>query len=314
MKFEFRIRFHLEETTHVNSDLVEFEILKLDNGPTLKIKGGYGKTISESNRLTIIGGPYATEQEATIAAYQARTALLIWATKNRIGIDLGSDYQRSHITDMGLSLLAAEHKEPVRNDVHGIDVYEKSGNVKFASLNIGVNLGKNAETLQIDFQQIFLSDREYPDKLKLACELYCSAFFDPLLEGRFILLVTAVEALLDPADRASGAVELVKDFIQDVKNSKLTQSDKDPLVAALKFIQKESIGQTGKKLAITKLPESLYQDMASDEFFKYCYGIRSSIVHIGKCKLTKTELANLTNTCLQFVGDLLAKLISESSS
>lgn len=114
--------------------------------------------------------------------------------------------------------------------------------------------------------------------------------------------MTAVEALLDPAAQASGAVELVKDFIQDVKNSKLTQSDKDPLVAALKFIQKESIGQTGKKLAITRLLESLYQDMASDEFFNYCYGIRSSIVPSGKCKLTKTELANLTNTCLQFWG------------
>lgn len=106
MEFEFRLRFHLEDTVHVNSALREFEVLKFDESPILRVKGSNGRSISESNRLAIIGGPYATEQEATKAAYQARTALLIWATKNRMGIDLGSDYPRSHIIDIGLSLLA----------------------------------------------------------------------------------------------------------------------------------------------------------------------------------------------------------------
>ena len=309
MAFDFRLRFHLQDTVHINSDLLELNLVELSDGSRIKLKGGIDDPIKNRHRLAVIGGPYVSENVALDAAFRARTALLLWATKQKLGIDLGSDYRAAYIFEPGLKMLEAQHGIPVRNDIHGIDVYGSTGEMRFALPDAKLNLGKSLDTFVADFRQVHSTEIKYSDRLKVACELYCSVFFDPSFQSRFITLVTAIEALLEPASRSVEAIRLVNTFAQTIKASGLSDLEKQQIISSLKWLDKDSIGQTGRKLAQRLLPNSRYADTESGAFFKHCYDTRSSIVHSGKAKLTMTQLASLTNDCMTFVADILAKMI-----
>ncbi|MGB7210653.1 MAG: hypothetical protein WBD27_18500 [Pyrinomonadaceae bacterium] len=177
--------------------------------------------------------------------------------------------------------------------------------MRFASVNARLRLGKNARTFKNDFKEVFENQKEYSDKLLLACELYCAAYFDEMVKSRFVTLITAVEALLTPKNRSAKIRKLIGEFARSIKDAELDEEEKEPLLSALHFIKKESIGQAGRNLAGRELNSSKYDGRSSSDFFKFCYKIRSQLVHSGKSKLTTSELVDLSNTCSKFVGDLL---------
>lgn len=80
-KYEFRIRFHLQDVAHLKSRFKELTLLKESSGVRIRIKGEIGVAIENSKRLAVIGGPFATINEAAEAANRTRISLLIWAAK-----------------------------------------------------------------------------------------------------------------------------------------------------------------------------------------------------------------------------------------
>lgn len=311
--YQFRLRFQLQDSIHLNSTLKKVTLFRGKNGIKLSIKGETNTTLKDSKRLAIIGGPYPSMEQAADAAERTRLSLLIWAAKQRLGIDLGSDYQSSYIFPSTLEMLTKRLGVQVRNDIHGIDVYENSGSVKFASVNGKLRIGKTYDALKKDLAYAFSAGKNYDDKLVLACELYSTSFLDSSVRSRFITLVTAAEALLVAKKRSVKAQELIEEFVNLPAITDLDEEEKKSLISALEFTKKESIGQTGKLLADQNLPDTIYDGRTSGDFFKYCYNIRSKLLHNGKSKLTVTELKNLSNTCSTFIGDLLDSLIGGDS-
>jgi hypothetical protein len=125
-EFEFRLRFHFSADNHIGHDAEELVVLEDETGRRLRLKsGGRGIPLKQQSRAALIGGPYRSEDEARHAATLAKRALLIWAVTQRVGVDLGDSKLRSGLTTYGLKLFEAQHGAPVRNDVHGVDVYPR---------------------------------------------------------------------------------------------------------------------------------------------------------------------------------------------
>jgi hypothetical protein len=145
--FEFRLRFNLLEGDRIEDPAEEKVLLEDSDGRRLRLKSGEaGVPIKERSRAALLGGPYATEQEARAAATQAKRAILIWAVSQRAGIDLGDGKLRGGLTAHGREWLSSQVGGRIRNDVHGIDVYTRENSLKFVSLNVKASVGRSSKT------------------------------------------------------------------------------------------------------------------------------------------------------------------------
>lgn len=154
---------------------------------------------------------------------------------------------------------------------------------------------------------------EQPDgvgrRLELAYGLVHLALLNANPEVKFILLVTAVEALIDDNQKKAPeiveALSLVREFL---KRSKAFASDvRDKLVELLQYDEMESINQLGARLA--RSLTNNYDGRKPDKFFKDCYNGRSRVLHGAltfQDRPTAREIERLNPHLQTFVIDLLA--------
>jgi hypothetical protein len=305
-QFEFRLRFHLREGDRIEEPAEEIVITENSAGQRLRLKSGeLGKPIKERSRAALIGGPYPTPEEARTAAEGAKRSLLIWAIRQRLGIDLGDGKARSGFTDYGRRWLEERVGGPVRNDVHGIDIYERDDGLKFVSLNMSANLGTSSKNLSQIVGAEFAQPTQLTDKQVVAAELYCSSFFDVSPRTRLVTLVSSVEAVLELQERPPEAVQLVETFKAAVNNGGLDLVTRSSLLGSLERLRRESIGQAGRRLAKELLGEREYAGTNASKFYSDCYELRSQIVHDGYVHDRGTDLPEVANALSTFVADLL---------
>src|SRR3569623_1051328 len=205
--YEFRLRVNVASGYRIDCDRNEVTLDRTPDGVELRLKAGVPNTpIKENERLAFLGGPYATEHDARRAANWATTALLRWAVIHRIGIDISDGYPRSWATPDGWSKLEHEHGVPVRNELHGVDVYEAARGTKFVHGGLSMDLLKGFDAFRASMVIDWSKQRTLTLKQVTACQIFSSSFFDENPRSRFVSLVTAVEALLEPEQREKAAV------------------------------------------------------------------------------------------------------------
>jgi hypothetical protein len=274
-EYDFRIRFHFSGGNHINSEAERLLVLQESGGATIRLRSGArGKAIKDHSRASLIGGPYPSAEDAQAAAERTKRALLIWAVRNRVGIDLGGRQPRTRITAAGLELFEKDIGGPVRADIHGIDVYEHIDGLSFVELNVDASIGKAAAGFVEQVAAAVATPVFLNAKQELAGEILSASYFDTSDRSRFIALITAVEALLD---RQPG----------------------------------ESIGQAGKALAERLLGDKVYEGQTPAQFFGLCYRLRSSILHSGKVPVEITDFLSVCATTHAFVCDLLIASFGE---
>lgn len=312
-KFDFRLRFNLPELFRIASDAEELDLLVTPEGQRIYLKSGAtGSAIKEHARAAVRGGPYDSEQEAHDAAKRSKKALLFWAVEQRAGIDFGDGRQRSLATNAGLQMLEEQHGMPFRNDVDGIDVFEPLQNLCFVHSSVAVQVGKYPSTLVTTFGREYAKKRHATEKQILACEIYASSFLDISQRSRFITLVTAVEALLEPAMRPDSAQSLVDELVGKTQEATIDKAIRDSIRGSLEWLRRESIGQAGRALADSLLPGKLYHGKQASAFFYQCYDLRSSILHRGAAG-DDIDVMQLASTMEEFVANLLIASLSATT-
>jgi hypothetical protein len=305
-RFDFRLRFHLCNSGRINCDQEELEVLTQPGGIRVRLTtGALGTSIKANTRAAIIGGPYSSAEDAQGAAVRAKTALLMWAVQQRLGIDVGGRQATGAITEFGRQWIENQVGVPVRRDIHGIDVYEAQDNQRFVSAEPTFEVPKSQEDFIGQFRAGFLGAPALSEKEQLATELYCASFFDVSFLSRFITLVTAVEALLQPQDRSAEARSLVEAMEKLTEHSGLENEVKQAIRGSLQWLKQESIGQAGRALVSRLLDAREYGGLPAPRFFSHCYDLRSQILHTGTPKNAGVNLLEEANCCQAFVADLL---------
>ncbi len=233
--YDFRLRFNFPEAYRIYSDAEEIELLVLPLGERIRMRSGaIGTPIKDHDQVAVLGGPFASKNQARDAAERSRRALLYCAIDQRLGMDLGDGKQRSGFTKAGLAMLQKQQRCPVRNDIHGIDVYEHAENLRFASFSAKATVGKHPPKLIDTFRREYVHSRQLTEKQVLAGEIYASSFFDVSSHSRFITLVTAVEALLEPLKRSSKVEALVKELKATTQKSKIDEPTRESLIKEIR--------------------------------------------------------------------------------
>lgn len=313
-QYDFRLRFHLPGRDHINAEAEELLVLEDSSGATVRLRSGArGSAIKDHSRASLIGGPYPSAADAHAAAERTKRALLIWAVRNRIGIDLGGRRPRSVITAAGRQWLEEQIGGPVRTDVHGIDVYEHVNGVVFAALNAEASVGKAAAAFVEQVAAAITTPVPLSPKQELAGEILSASYFDSSDRSRFVTLITAVEALLDPQPRPAVAQQVVARMMQIVEESGVDEGTRAAMSGSLQWLKRESIGQAGRALADRLLRGKVYEAQPAARFFTYCYELRSSILHLGSVPTAINDFPSVCAAAHAFVCDLLIASFAEAA-
>ena len=90
MAYAFRLCFKLSGEGTFTGDHKHIEFLVGQNAKPHKLIALNGdSTMKSSNRFSLSGGDFETKDEAEISAEAARNAVLMWAIRTRVGVDVG---------------------------------------------------------------------------------------------------------------------------------------------------------------------------------------------------------------------------------
>ncbi len=306
--YSFRLRFQRspEDTVNINSPSWEW---RLGEGlPTLLLCAHKPETpIKDSEILVFKSEGWSSQKEAEEASATYSDALILALARLRIGADFGYRAPKSAFTLNGLAMLEAQIGFRVLNDVHGVMFYESDPPPRFAACGASLLRGVSQNQFESVFSRAVATRKHISPRDRLALELFNASFFQKTSDSRFLMLVMAVEALIELAPRPVGAVAHVEMLIRMTEESKtISSEEKASLLGSLRWLRSDSINQAGRRLATSRLGHRCYMDQSAPAFFSRCYNLRSRLVHGTHPFPTQFEVGNVVAQLEVFVSDLLS--------
>lgn len=311
--FSFRIRFNKSSQDTINIESPSWDITVPNVKSPLSLKSTKKDTaIRDSNSLSLHGHGWDSEEEARIAGKIYQDALMLTFVRLRVGVDFGNRSPKSALTQAGLRMLGGRSGRQKLNDIHGLMTYQREHTPLFVSLNAKAVRGIQQERFEKVFRYAVLHPRQLTERERVSIECFSSSFFQTTADTRFLLLMMAIEALLELAPRPSASrshVEKLIDFTQ--RSAELTETERVSLLGSLRWLRQESINQAGRKLSSTLLGERMYMDLSPSLFFTNCYKLRSRLVHGNTPFPVWDEVSSVAAILETFVSDLLSGALIE---
>jgi hypothetical protein len=199
---------------------------------------------------------------------------LLALAKLRVGADLGSRAPQGVVTKHGLDHFGQQLQARVLHDVHGICVYLSEPKPQFIAVQVTPRVGKDAVAFQTALSDAIARGPSLNEHENIASQLFGAAFFQPTADGRFLLLMMAVEALIKPLIKSAAAIAYLDRFIKQIGESVLEQNERESLAGSLRWLRKASINQAGRRIANRLLGDKMYDGKVASSF-----SLRS--IHLG---------------------------------
>ncbi len=118
-------------------------------------------------------------------------------------------------------------------------------------------------------------------------DLFASARLEKSENARFIALITAIEALLEPVEYGGQVCELIAHFTEQVDSvENMDDLIKGSIKDRLKYLKQETITKSIRRLIRKTLPGN----KRIENFMVEAYEVRSKLVHEGKSDENLGEL------------------------
>ncbi len=193
------------------------------------------------------------------------------------------------------------------NDEPGLLVLPEVPPPVFSRIRADVIAGRNVEGTVTAIRDAYEARLTPDERTLLAFEMFTAAESMPPgdADSRFLMLMIAIEALIEPGHRPQAQVDAIDTLKQQLASiDGLTPADADALRSALGQLKDESIGSAGRRLA-SSLGGRTYLEMSADKFFTACYTARSNLVHGNVERPDANYIRSLIGPLLHFVRDLI---------
>jgi hypothetical protein len=303
--YSFRLRFLRSPTDTIQTEANEL-VLSVDHAPSpLRLQNPEpGGTLLNATQLTLAGDGYPSEQAAHCAGQIYEAALTVALARHRVGADFGLRAPKGFFTEHGLAALQQQVGQRVLNSVHGLMVFATEPRPRFASCNVSPVRGVNPDQFRAAFSAAVRAKPALSDREAVAFSLFNASFFRQSADSRFLLLMMAVESLLDLRPRSDAARTHVDSLLAQTRTA-VMPDDERAMLGSLEWLTKESISQAGRSLSVQRLGGRVYRDLSAPRFFTHCYGLRSALVHGRIPYPTFDEIASTVGQLEVYVADLL---------
>ena len=307
---DFRLRFTRSPSDTLNVEGNELILPTVDTSHKVVLKAREpDRSIKDATSIVLRGTGWERPEEAEkCGAFYSDTLTRTYA-RLRLGADFGSRSAKSWFTEAGLTMIGNDTGRPALNDVHGMMVYDRNAmpQVMFTSMRIDASRGVPVEQFLTIFETALSRPREIDDRERVAIELFNASFFQPSVDSRFLLLMSGLEALIVQQSRSEAVCELLRRIGATVDNaSNIGMAERDALKQGIGQLQRESIGQAGRRLVREALDGRLYEGMTPDRYFNRCYRLRSQLVHGGLPFPTREDVNAVVAQLEVMLSDLLS--------
>ena len=233
MSYSFRIRFHLPDTERIGINKPEL-IIGNYLGSDIVLKSNQGDTpISKSQALILRGDNYTSAEEAHNAGLHCKDVLMLAFARKHIGADFGYRAPSSVFTNAGLEMIKEKMGKNALNDVHGLMIFKAEPQIIFASTSVNPVVTRSKERFIHSLELAFKCNPNLSDQQRLAFNLFGISFFQKSIDAHFLMLMVAVEILLEQDMRAKEVQEHVQQLIHLTKVSSAISPDEKALLRDL---------------------------------------------------------------------------------
>jgi hypothetical protein len=313
--YAFRNRIRIKDNKFLNIDSLEYMLSSASSSERVKITGGIVETpIKDLRDLIISGRGYDDFQSAIAAGRRWRQIASSWFARLALATDFGDDIDENCVArEFPIDLTQiSEITEPIavyHDRIGLIAVPTNPEPVFFYGSAEAIGLvtinGQTDDLLELARQRNV--DR-WNDELSLAYELVHASLADTNPEARFILAVTAIEALIPRKHRIPEVVAVLDGLIGHLH----TQADAmDSAIADLvtKLLDSDKFESVrGFGLRLTDRLTGEYGEKTPRKYFDDIYGTRSSLAHGSLRDIPKLAIDALNQQYLEllrFVLDIL---------
>jgi hypothetical protein len=249
MTYAFRIRFTLSPFIRLNTGPEEEMAIAASSGEGVKLRALQpGQALQDAEQLVLLGRGYASEQAARTAGSRWRGFVERALARVNIGANFGDRVPQSYMAPEYLKMLAHQAGvQRVLKDEHGLMVFEDEPWRKFALSSIEAVVGRPAPRLAKAIERAEQISASISEREKTAFDLYSgSMFVASLADARFLMLMMAMEALIEQAQRSTAALDHVDRLIDETRSADLPRDEIASLLGSLEFLRYESISRAGR--------------------------------------------------------------------
>lgn len=304
--YSFRIRVDRSPTDTIEVAEPELSLVAAAETRRISLKNKTAdEPLKEAQYFVLMGTGYPTEAEAKSAGEAYEAVLMVALAHVRVGADFGYRAAKGSFTSEGLKWLEQQHGQRMLNDVHGLMIYTAEPKPRFALSTAKMLRGASKDSFLEAFAAAEKAHPAIDVRARLAFSLFNASFFQPTADSRFLLLVMSIEALIDPAPRSAESQSHVKSLIAATKVAPIPPQERESMLGAIRWLQRESINQAGRRLVEVRLGARQYDGRSAPDFFTHVYQMRSNLVH-GNLPYPTFEMVGAVAAPLEvFVSELL---------
>jgi hypothetical protein len=279
------------------------QVLSDDGTIKVTLEVALGANFTESTALALRGVGYSSSDEAHRAGRIWRQHVAMAFAKGVLGADLDP---------LPLPGPRPSTERPVDPAAPGLVVYPSG--IRFEGL-AGGHAERPIDAFITDLADVRESvPAAFPDRadLELAFRMFHLSLMVSNIDAQYILLVTAVEALIPdkrPKRDDKPLVEALDQLTAYAKQpNQFTGPVREKLLSLLAEAKRQSISEIGMRIA-RRITDRTYNDLSPDAYFQRAYGIRSRLVHgglDGQAPVDRQMVFEDTQVLRRFVADLLA--------
>ena len=334
MTYSFRLRFNLPDTLSLNILSSEWLLDENDTIHNIKLKSlkkvkskneAVDKLkevgIKDSTEIVLTGGGYSSEEEALSTGEKYKDRLIFAFSLLNIGVDFGDNATESGITENGLRYLEEVFGcSRALPDRHGLMAYttdpEPDG---FLSVCCNFSILKPTDMTINTLSHALNNEVSLTEEIRLAYNLFSASFFQSRSpESRFLLLMMAIETLIQQDPRDEKVKCYVDKLILKTEVSRLPKQEKKSIIGSLNWLYIDSIRQAGFKLMaclgekkyIVGTPGNLE---SPKKIFDTAYEIRNDLVHGHHPRRSRDIVGRYAAVLETLVSDLLITSIQNNN-
>ena len=260
-------------------------------------------TIEKAVWLVARSCGYASEQEARENGERLCAALTFTGAINRRGVDCGFDRPGMQFSKNIIDVIRERDGVEIRGSMHGLDVFEEH-KVVHVTMNAQGTVRSSSKAFHSTVEDALrLSSGKLSERQQICAALIDDSFFVPNMDVRFVMCVSAVEALCDQGDVDEDYRSFIERVLKQVQKMRASLTDKKILSDSLRFQKKQSI----RKSCMTKIKNLIGTDAAKQ--FDKMYQLRSKFVHDG---LGRGKISEYFDGVLNIAAGLLKADVAQS--
>lgn len=261
---------------------------------TVQLRAEMPAKASEATALVLTGTGHQTEEEARRHGEAAKHALRRAGVVANVPLDMGPDRASGSLGRGFREQLENEHGVQLRDDIHGLDVYEDDSRpVRFlssrASPIVTASVDKFVPALEAGFQRGTRRDAVRNEKVSLAADVYMLSEFEVSQRARFLTLMTALEVLSERGERPKPVQKLLVEFLAKSREAaagapaQRNRSEFESLIGSLEGLREQSITSAVRDFVRRHIGDAeKFDGHRVGEFVTRSYEVRSRLTHEGR--------------------------------